>query len=148
MSGPHSDILFLCVANSARSQLAEGLARRLAPRGVGIHSAGSAPGSLNPHVVRVLAEREIDIRGHRSKGIDEVPVERVGVVVTLCAEEVCPVLPGDVERHHWPLPDPAAVSGTEAEILRSFRDCRDEIEQRLAAFFASRAIGGGDATSR
>jgi arsenate reductase len=148
MSGVHPDILFLCVANSARSQLAEGLARGLAPRGAGIHSAGSAPGSLNPHAVRVLAEKAIDISGHHSKGIDEVPIERVGVVVTLCAEEVCPVLPGDVERHHWPLPDPAAVSGTKEEILSSFRDCRDEIERRLRAFFETRPIPGRAAASR
>lgn len=124
-------ILFLCVANSARSQMAEGLARSMAPEGVEIYSAGSVPSRVNPFAIRVMEELGIDIRSHRSKSIDEIPKERIGTVVTLCAEEVCPVFPGEVERHHWPHEDPAAVAGTEEETLGAFRRVRDQIRERL-----------------
>ena len=130
-----TDWLFLCVANSARSQLAEGWARALAPVGVGVHSAGSEPGTLNPFAVRVMAEEHIDISSHFSKSIDSIPEERIAVVVTLCAEEVCPVYPGDVDRHHWPFEDPAAASGDDEAILASFRRVRDGIEARLRTVF-------------
>lgn len=124
-------ILFLCVANSARSQMAEGLARRLAPPGIQVYSAGSEPGSVNPLAVRAMAEIGVDISGHRSKSVDEIPVDRVDVVVTLCAEEVCPVFPGPVRRLHWPVDDPARAGGSEAERLEAFRRTRDEIARRL-----------------
>ena len=123
--------LFLCVANSARSQMAEGLARRIAPPGVHVYSAGSEPGSVNPLAVRAMAEIGVDISGHRSKSIDEIPVDGVDVVVTLCTEEVCPVFPGPVRRLHWPVDDPARAGGTEAERLEAFRRTRDEIGRRL-----------------
>ncbi|MGH7589459.1 MAG: arsenate reductase ArsC [Gemmatimonadota bacterium] len=123
--------LFLCVANSARSQMAEGLARRLAPSGTRIYSAGSEPASVNPLAVRAMAEIGIDISHHRSKPVDEIPVDRVDVVVTLCAEEVCPVFPGSVRRLHWPIDDPARSGGSEAERLEAFRRARDEIGRRL-----------------
>jgi arsenate reductase len=128
-------ILFLCVANSARSQLAEGIARSLAPAGVTISSAGSVPTSVRPQAVEVLREIGIDIRGQRSKGIDEV--ERpVDAVITLCAEEVCPVWLEDSRRVHWGLPDPAAIEGSEAEQLDAFRSTRDELMKRLRVLFA------------
>jgi arsenate reductase len=135
MSEARSDVLFLCVANSARSQLAEGWARALAPEGVGVHSAGSEPGKLNPWAVRVMSERGIDLSRHHSKPISAVPAERIRLVVTLCADEVCPVYPEAVERLHWPLPDPAAVAEGDDARLAAFRDCRDEIERRLRALF-------------
>ncbi len=128
-------ILFLCVANSARSQMAEGLARALAPGGVEVFSAGSAPTTLNPHAVAVMRELGIDISGQRSKSIDEIPVDRIHTVITLCAEEVCPVFPGTVRRLHWPIDDPAAARGTDAEIREAFRRARDEIRERLAGLF-------------
>ena len=124
-------ILFLCVANSARSQMAEGLAHRLVPPGIQVYSAGSEPGSVNPLAVRAMAEIGVDISGHRSKSVDEIPVDRVDVVVTLCAEEVCPVFPGPVRRLHWPVDDPARAGGSEAERLEAFRRTRDEIARRL-----------------
>lgn len=123
-------ILFLCVANSARSQMAEGLARSMTDDGIEIYSAGSEPTVVNPLAIRAMAEIGIDLSTHRSKSIDEVPLDRVGIVVTLCAEEVCPVLPG-VESHHWPLPDPAVVAGDESERLSAFRVVREEIRGRL-----------------
>ncbi len=124
-------ILFLCVANSARSQMAEGLARAAAPPGIEVYSAGSEPDRVRPLAVEVLAEIGIDIGGARSKGIDAIPVERIGTVVTLCAEEVCPVFPGDVRRLHWPIDDPAAATGTEEERKAAFRRARDAIRDRI-----------------
>lgn len=132
--------LFLCVANSARSQMAEGLARRMAPPGTHIYSAGSDPGAVNPLAVRVMAEVGIDISGHRSKSVDEIPVDGVHVVVTLCAEEVCPVFPGPVRRLHWPVDDPTRAGGSEPERLAAFRRARDEIGRRLEEW-----LGGGPA---
>ncbi|WP_242393783.1 arsenate reductase ArsC [Anaeromyxobacter oryzisoli] len=129
-------VLFLCVANSARSQMAEGIARALAPAGVKVSSAGSAPSHLNPLAVRALAEIGIDISGQRSKHVDEIPSDDVDVVVTLCAEEVCPVFLGRAVRVHWGLPDPAAAAGSEEAKLQAFRDVRDELRRRLAVVFA------------
>jgi len=129
-------ILFLCVANSARSQMAEGIARALAPAGVKISSAGSEPTSVRPQAVEALREIEIDISGQRSKGVDEIEPP-VDAVVTLCAEEVCPVWLGDAERVHWGLPDPAAVGGSDAEKLEAFRTVRDELVMRLRVLLAA-----------
>lgn len=128
-------VLFLCVANSARSQMAEGIARTLAPAGVKVSSAGSAPSRLNPLAVRALAEIGIDISGQRSKSVDEVPPADVDAVVTLCAEEVCPVFLGKALRVHWGLPDPAVAAGTDDGKLQAFRDVRDELRRRLAIVF-------------
>jgi arsenate reductase len=83
-------ILFLCVANSARSQMAEGLARRLFGAKAEVMSAGSAPVGLNPFAVEAMAEVGIDISGHRSKSVDEIDPGSLDMVITLCAEEVCP----------------------------------------------------------
>lgn len=127
-------VLFLCVANSARSQLAEGIGRSLAPSSVRVSSAGSEPGSVRTQAVTVLAEIGIDISHHRSSGIDEV--ERpVDAVVTLCAEEVCPVWLGDAWRVHWGLPDPAAETGKEEDRLAAFRAVRETLRERLAVLF-------------
>lgn len=123
-------ILFLCVANSARSQMAEALARSMTDGDVEIYSAGSKPTVVNPLAIRAMAEIGIDLSTQRSKSIDDVPLERVGTAVTLCAEEVCPVSPG-VETYHWPLPDPAAETGSESDRLAAFRVVRDEIRTRL-----------------
>src|SRR3546814_9614205 len=87
-------ILFLCVANSARSQMAEGLTRYLLGDRATVMSAGSAPSRVNPYAVEAMAEIGIDISGHRSKSVDDIDPAEVDLVVTLCAEEDCPVLPG------------------------------------------------------
>ncbi len=128
-------VLFLCVANSARSQMAEGVARSLAPANVKISSAGSQPSGLNPLAVRALAEIGIDISGHRSKTVNDIPPGDVDVVITLCAEEVCPVWLGTAARVHWGLPDPARATGDEEERLGAFRQVRDELRRRLEALF-------------
>ena len=129
-------VLFLCVANSARSQLAEALARSLAPPTVRVSSAGSRPTALNPLAATALAELGIDVAGQRSKSVDDIPGDDVDVVVTLCAEEVCPVFLGKALRFHWALPDPAHASGDEAARLEAFRQVRDELRRRLAVVFA------------
>jgi arsenate reductase len=130
-------LLFLCVANSARSQMAEGIARSLAPPGVKVSSAGSAPSRLNPLAVRALAEIGLDIGGHVSKSVNDISPSGVEAVITLCAEEVCPVFLGKARRIHWGLPDPAGKGDTEAEQLQAFRDVRDELRRRLAVVFSA-----------
>jgi len=99
-------ILFLCVANSARSQMAEGLARQILGELAEVLSAGSDPASVNPHAVEAMAEIGIDITGQYSKSVDTIDLLGLDLVVTLCAEEVCPILPGHVQRTHWPIADP------------------------------------------
>ena len=137
-----ASLLFLCVANSARSQLAEGLARRLAPAGTRVYSAGSEPGTINPLAVRVLGEVGVDATAQHSKGLDAIPLDEIDLVVTLCAEEVCPLFPRPVCKLHWPLPDPARASGSEEERLAAFRAVRDELTARLPTLWAEERAGG------
>jgi arsenate reductase len=127
-------ILFLCVANSARSQLAEGLARRLLGPSHTVASAGSTPAGVNPFAVKALAEIGIDAGKHTSKGVDTLAMQDFDLVITLCAEEVCPVLPPSAKRLHWPIEDPAGRGVTDAEKLAHFRRARDEIKARLEEF--------------
>ncbi len=124
-------ILFLCVANSARSQMAEGIAGKLAPPEIKVWSAGSKPTNVRPEAIRVLEELGIDISHHHSKDVSEIPASEVDTVITLCAEEECPVFLGDVTRLHWNLPDPAAVTGPEIDRLNAFRKTRDELHKRI-----------------
>jgi arsenate reductase len=131
-------ILFMCVANSARSQLAEGFARQLFPE-VEVRSAGSHPGKLNPHAVAVMKEIGIDISQQYSKSIDTLsPRFIVGLeyIITLCAEEVCPVMVVQkAKKLHWPFPDPATKEPLpEAEALKRFRGARDTIQERIQEF--------------
>lgn len=128
-------ILFLCVANSARSQMAEGIARSLAPLGVTVSSAGSKPSRVNPLAIQALDEIGIDIHSQTSKSVDTIALDAVDVVITLCAEEVCPMFLGKARRIHWGLPDPAGVQGSDAERLESFRAVRDDLRRRLAVVF-------------
>ena len=127
-------LVFLCVANSARSQIAEGLARSmLAPKDE-IESAGSAPTTIHPIAVEVMAEIGIDTGGQAAKAIADLSFEGVDYVITLCAEEVCPVVPHTATRLHWPIPDPAAVSGTPDSVREAFRATREAIANRLREF--------------
>jgi arsenate reductase len=125
-------ILFLCVANSARSQMAEGLARKMFP-GFRIQSAGSIPSRVNPYAIEVLAELGIDASAHTSKSVQDIDPKSVDLVITLCAEEVCPLFLGKAERIHWPIPDPASddPSLTADQMRERFRAGRDEIKRRL-----------------
>ena len=126
-------VLFLCVQNSARSQMAEGWARKLFPPGVRVWSAGSQPAhTVNPYAVRVMREVGIDISAQRPKRISEVPLGDVDTVITLCAEEICVLPPGGLLQESWSLPDPAAAQGSESEIEAAFRRGRDELQERIA----------------
>ena len=128
-------ILFLCVANSARSQMAEGLCRAkcTAQRlSFDVQSAGSVPTTVNPMAVQAMGEIGIDITAQHSKSVDVVDASSFDHIITLCADEVCPVVPGQVARHHWPLPDPAAAPPEQR--LAAFRLTRDDISRRLDAF--------------
>jgi arsenate reductase len=129
--------LFLCVANSARSQMAEGIGRALAPAGVKVSSAGSKPSKVNPFAIRALDEIGIDLRGHHSKSVDSISPDGVDAVITFCAEEVCPVFLGKATRVHWGMPDPAGAGRTDEEQLQAFRNVRDEIRRRFEVLFAS-----------
>lgn len=131
-------LLFLCVANSARSQMAEGVGRSLVPDTMIVSSAGSEPSEVRPQAVQALAEIGIDATTQRSKSFDEFLDAGVDCVITLCAEENCPVWLGHARRVHWPLPDPASASGTDQEVLDSFREVRDELSRRLSAMFSHR----------
>jgi arsenate reductase len=130
-------ILFLCVANSARSQMAEGLAGAIFADKAEIRSAGSVPsGKVQPWAIKVLKEEGIDISRNYSKGFDRLSpsfVVALNYVITLCAEELCPT--GTFAKSvklHWPIPDPAAVP--EDEKAQQFRAARDDIRRRLEEF--------------
>jgi len=130
-------ILFMCVANSARSQLAEGLARSMFAGRAEVQSAGSQPSKVNPFAIWALSEVGIDISKNFSKSVDDLSsgfLATIDYVITLCAEEVCPILASKAKKLHWPLPDPGGKGGTEEEQLNRFRTARDEIRNRLEKF--------------
>lgn len=122
-------VVFLCVANSSRSQMAEGLARATAPDGWQVFSAGSRPTAVNPVAVEAMREIGIDISAQHAKGLDAVPVADADVVVTLCADEECPVTVTSARRLSWPLPDPTVAP--EPQRLDAFRAVRDALAGRL-----------------
>lgn len=126
-------ILFLCVANSARSQMAEGLARKLFGARVAVQSAGSEPSQVNPYAVEVMREVGVDLTTHSSKSVLTIDPDTVGTVITLCAEEVCPVFLGKARRLHWPIPDPASKDPSipREQMLTRFRTAREQIQGRL-----------------
>ena len=125
-------VLFLCVANSARSQMAEGLARSLPPE-VKVWSAGSRPTSVRSEAVAVLKEIGIDISQHRAKAVGEIPAAEVDTVITLCGEEECPLFRGKARGLHWGMPDPAIADArvTPEETLARFRSAREAIRTRI-----------------
>lgn len=129
-------ILFLCVANSARSQLAEGLAKELFQKNAEIQSAGSEPsGKVQPWAIESLKEVGIDISRNWSKSYDQLSprfLANLDYVITLCAEEVCPAMISKAKKIHWPIPDPASVSELEKE--SAFRQARDSIRYKLEDF--------------
>lgn len=127
-------VLILCTANSARSQMGEGLLRRLAADKIDAFSAGSRPAKVNPFAIQAMRERGIDISAQASDHLERYLKKEFDYVITVCdrAAESCPVFPGKAERVHWGLPDPSAVDGGEREILKSFIAVRDDLEARLA----------------
>ena len=130
-------VLFLCTANSCRSQMAEGLANHFLGNRVEAFSAGTEASSVNPWAIEVMREISIDISGHRSKNLEEFAGQRFDYVITLCgdANEKCPLYLGGVQRIHIGFSDPAKATGSESEILDEFRKVRDEIKETLVNFF-------------
>ena len=130
-------VLFVCTANSARSQMAEALLRKHAGARFEAYSAGIDPGDINPLTIRVLNEIGIDASGLWAKSVELFRGRmHFDYVITLCsdAEECCPIFPAAAIRLHWPFDDPAASSGSEEERLANFRAVRDEIEKRILAW--------------
>jgi arsenate reductase len=126
-------IMFLCTANSCRSQMAEGLARDMGRGLIEAHSAGLMAAGVHPRAISVMKELGVDISCQKSKELDSDLLETMDVVVTLCgnAEESCPYTPPGIRRLHWPVKDPVGTVGTEEEIMREFRRARDEIRAKI-----------------
>ena len=137
-------VLVLCTGNSARSQMGEGLFRAEGGATLDVFSAGTKPGSVRPEAITVMKEIGIDISGHRSKSVDEFAGQSFDYVVTVCdnARDNCPVFPAGTERIRWSFEDPAAVEGSEGERLSAFRRIRDQIRERVKAFFSTLANRG------
>jgi arsenate reductase len=119
--------------------MAEGFARSMLTNGDLVFSAGTSPNGIHPLAIQVMREVGIDISTQKSKGINEIPLNTIDELITLCgdAAESCPVLPLTVERTHWPLPDPALATGDETEIMKAFRRVRDDIRVRVQALLAT-----------
>lgn len=136
-------ILFLCVANSARSQIAEGLARAMLGERALVQSAGSQPSQVHPCAVEVMREVGVDLSAHTAKLVDGIDPGTVDLVVTVCAEQVCPVALAQVRRFQWPIPDPVAAVTPEMsadEQLHRFRSVRDMIMRQLDQLVASELL--------
>lgn len=132
-------VLILCTGNSCRSHLAEAILRRAAGDVVEVASAGSKPaGYVHPEALAVLQEIGLDASTHHSKHFAEFLDRPVATVITVCgnADQVCPVFPGQVNRHHWGFDDPAHATGTPAEIRAEFRRVRDQIKLVFEAYAA------------
>lgn len=132
------NILFLCVANSARSQMAEGLAKSMLGSEHNIQSAGSIPsGEVHPHAVIAMDEIGIDIRDQYSKSTDDLDknfIDNLDFAITLCAEEVCPVLPSKAKNLHWMNEDPANQSYNSLQMSASFSKTRENLYKLLKKF--------------
>lgn len=134
-------ILILCTGNSCRSHLAEGLLRTALDERFTVASAGSNPsGYVHPLAIQAMEEIGLDISDHQSKHLDEFLEEEVETVITVCgnADQVCPLFPGQINRHHWGFDDPAHATGTEEEQMAVFRRVRDEIKRVFDAYAAGR----------
>ena len=136
-------VLFVCVHNSARSQMAEAYLNHFGEGRFEAESAGLEPGTLNPRVVQVMKEDGINISGNRTKSVFDLVKrgETFDYVVTVCDEtsaEKCPVFPGATKRLHWSFADPSSLTGTEAEQLQRTREIRDQIESRVKRWIAER----------
>jgi arsenate reductase len=135
-------VLFLCTANSCRSQMAEGWLRHLAGRELESLSAGTHPTRPNPLMVQVMAELGIDVSRQTSKSIEAFLAYPPDLAITVCSTTLasCPGLPGRALLS-WPFEDPSALRGNELEVLRAFRATRDAIGERLRAWLAAGSPG-------
>lgn len=133
------NILFLCVGNSARSQMAEGLAKEMLGSKYTIKSAGSMPsGSVHPNAVLAMSEIGIDISDQHSKSIKELDddfINNLDFVITLCAEEICPTLNNDAKKIHWMNEDPDNDNFSEVQLKIAFTKVRDNLYNLIKKFF-------------
>ncbi len=132
-------VLFVCIHNSARSQMAETFLNQLGGGRFAAESAGLEPGQLNPVVVEAMREVGLDLSGNATKSVASMLTRQPGFdcVVTVCDEasaERCPMFPGGGQRLHWPFPDPSSFTGTPEERLAGTRAVRDAIRQKVAAW--------------
>jgi arsenate reductase len=139
------NVLFLCTGNSARSILAEVLLNSMGGTRFRAFSAGSRPkGEVNPAALRLLTKNRLPTEGLRSKSWDEFAepgAPSIDFVFTVCddaAGEVCPVWPGQPMTAHWGVPDPAAATGTEAEIDKAFFRAYEQLQRRISLFTSLR----------
>lgn len=135
MPVPPPNILMLCIANAARSQMAEGLARRLFGSRVRVQSAGTAPRAVHPLAIEAMHEIGVDLSAHTSKSVETIEPYSTNLAITLCADEVCPVWVHPGQHLQWPIEDPAAA-GT----LAAFRTARDAILARLIELAATLGV--------
>jgi len=131
-------VLFLCTHNSARSQMAEALLRRLGGERFEAQSAGTRPSGLHPLALAVMREIGVDVSGQQSKDVGEYTQVAFDYVITVCdqAREECPIFPAAGQQLHWSIPDPAEADGDEATRLAAFRRARDDLEARIREFIA------------
>ena len=130
---PKVRVLFLCTHNSARSQIAEGLSRKLGGDNIEVFSAGSEPTSVHPLAAKVMSDIGIDLSGHRSKHLDEYRGQDFDYIVTVCdrVREVCPVFPDDPEQVHWSIPDPTVIEGNRQKQEKGFATIANELTTRI-----------------
>ncbi len=138
-----TSVLFLCVHNSARSQMAEAFLKKYGEGRFSVESAGLAAGPLNPYAVRSMAEVGIDISKNATKNVMDFYRQgrRFDVVVTVCSKEAaerCPLFPGPMERLHWPFDDPSAFTGSDELVMNKIRIVRDQIRAAVNGFIRSR----------
>lgn len=139
-----TQVLFVCIHNSARSQMAEAFLNRECGHAFRAQSAGIEPGALNPIVVEAMAERGIDISGNATKSVADMigSAQHFDYVITVCDEtsaERCPVFPGGTQRLHWGFPDPSSFPGSHAEKLAATRVVRDTIADTVSNWCVEQA---------
>jgi arsenate reductase len=128
-------LLFLCDGSATQSQMAEAFARYIGPSELRYYSACIAPSAMRPEAVRAMRELGIDISRYPVVQLDEIPLDTVATIVTLCADEACPALPQGVAHLSWPMPDPADQVQDEEDLLQGFRRVRDLIRELVSRMF-------------
>ena len=129
-------LLFVCVGNGARSQMAEAFARFIGPAEITYYSAGAVAGAdLHVHAIKAMKEVGVDISQYRPKSMEQVPLATIATVVSLCKASECPALPEGVHHLSWPLPDPFELAQGDNDTLVHFRRVRDQIRELVSRLF-------------
>ena len=144
-NGPRPTVVFLCTANSARSQIAEALARSLVGESLSVFSAGTHPADhVHPLALKAIQEAELPAPEAHPKSVDELPCDSFDWVITVCddANEHCPILPGKGRRLHWSIPDPAAVEGPEHTRYEAFLAAMADLRCRITEWLQEQGSDG------